>query len=252
MENVNPTLVDYSRQAAFDNEYDDSTVSLEDVIIVGCGGIGFWCGILIAMLGKTVRMVLFDKEKIEPTNMNRLPVPQSWSGVPKVVALKRIINTIRPDMSVVAVRTHITEESIDILAKTAMKALAFPVIVDTTDDARAQKRIYDWYNTHGNSKVITYIKMGYEKSTVGAYRVLNAWIPADYRPGYRTTSANAVTSAVAAGMGIYKLLFGGPKDMTIDLKTLLDKPEGWHASQDDDEEHDGGDEDVDNDGQEDN
>ena len=221
------SLVDYSRQQAFVREINNEQWGVVDsqVIIIGCGGIGFWLGIQLGMTGLVKGITVFDKEKIEATNLNRLPVPQTWIGKPKVQCFKRIVQMLRPELAVTAVKAHITEDTSGVLksliSTTGRNGL---IIFDCTDDARAQKMIYDLIQ-EGRRHNVRYVKAGYEGHNVGAVKVLNAWIPADYRPGYTTTNANAITSSVAAGLAIYKMLFGSEEDMKINLKEVVNKGE---------------------------
>lgn len=235
------SMVDYSRQETFNAEVQNEAWDVKDaqVIIIGCGGIGFWLGIQLAMTGLIAGITVFDKEKIEASNLNRLPVPQTWAGKPKVLCFKRIVQMLRPELAVTAVKAHITEDTTGVLKKLIEDNQRHLIVFDCTDDARAQKMIYDLVRAVGST--IRYIKAGYEGHNIGAIKVLNAWIPADYRPGYRTTNANAVTSAIAAGVAIYKMIFGSNEDLKLNLKEVVSNqpapgqrvrrnPRGQHAT----------------------
>lgn len=218
---IGVSMVDYSRQEAFNTEVANEAWGVKDaqVIIIGCGGIGFWLGLQLGMTGLTGGITIFDKEKVEASNLNRLPVPQTWVGKPKVLCFKRIVQMLRPELPVTAVKAHITEDTSGVLKKLIEENGRHLIVFDCTDDARAQKMIYDLVQAAG--RMVRYVKAGYEGHNIGAVKVLNAWIPADYRPGYRTTNANAVTSAVAGGIAIYKMIFGSNEDLKINLKDVV-------------------------------
>lgn len=217
---LEPTLVDYSRQQAFNEQIPYATPS--SLVVIGCGGIGFWLALMFCMTGNIKKLTIFDGERIEASNLNRLPVPQTWIGKPKVLCLQHMIHMIRPEVSVVSVKSHVTEDSKGILRQLLISSSN--LVVDTTDDARAQSLIYSIVKDAAKEFHTQYVKVGYEGHNIGAVAELNAWIPADYRPGYRTTNANAITSAVAAGFGIYKILFGDKRDMKLNLKEFVNSP----------------------------
>lgn len=215
-------LVTYDRQEQLDTLIQHVN-SHKYNIIIGCGGVGFWAGIFLAMMGHT-GFVLIDGDKIEPTNLNRLPVPQNWVGMSKVLALKRLIRMLRPEAVVTCIRAHVTHDEIDLLKQTVDELVRYGLnIIDTTDDARIQRKIFDTLSVQIGRGDIEYTKMGYEGLEVGAYKDYNVWVPADYRPGYRTTNANATTSAIAAGLGVFKLLIGDDDDMRFDIGKTVNK-----------------------------
>jgi hypothetical protein len=218
--------VDYSRQESMDSQL-LSLYKERTHIIVGTGGIGFWVGILLAMMGCRY-FILIDGDKIEPTNLSRLPVPQSMVGFLKVNALKRIIRFLRPDTLCISVPRHILKEEArgfinSLVTKYYIQMNGGAFVWDTTDDARVQKQLY-----LGTANYI-YTKVGYEGFKVGAYGEYDVWINEEtYAPGYRTTEANAVSSVLAAAMGIFHGLYRREtfkKDLNLDVRELLTKEE---------------------------
>jgi hypothetical protein len=94
----------YNRQETIQDE-----LSIPDnVIIVGCGGVGTWVAIALAM-GGTQRFILIDHDNIEEHNLNRLPYPQSSIGRNKAEALKEYIINIRPGAYVVAIDQRVED-----------------------------------------------------------------------------------------------------------------------------------------------
>ncbi len=83
----------YDRQASL------GIYSPEEVSIIGCGGIGAWVAIDLAMTG-TEKVNLFDSDDLEAHNLNRLPFTLNDIGKPKVEVLKKYIENIRPDADV--------------------------------------------------------------------------------------------------------------------------------------------------------
>jgi len=225
-------LVDYSRQAEFDGEIQQVLLDKQrnHHVIIGCGGVGFWLGLMLAMQGYD-RFTLIDGDKIDNSNLNRLPVPQTWIGTNKAVALRKMIRFLRPTTIITALAAHITPETITLLNTLTEKQMEDYSINavrfwDTTDDARIQQRIKtmveELIKARGAQRVM-YRKIGYEGWKVGNYADYNVWLDeATYRPGYRTARANAITSAVSASLGFLGMAFNSP-DIDIDLKKLLTK-----------------------------
>jgi len=214
----NVDLVDYSRQ----RELDSRLVGIKDTthFILGCGGIGYWLGIQLAMLGAS-NFVLVDGDKLEASNLNRLPVPQTWIGHNKALALSNMIHFLRPLCTVTVIQQHASVENIGLFLGVAgdlASRLHHSLNTwDCTDNARIQKVIYK-----AAKDVSYYTKLGYEGMEVGCYNNFNIWIDeATYQPGYRTSNANAVTSSIAAGLGIFYRGLGLAQDNNINLETLV-------------------------------
>lgn len=207
------SLVDYSRQAEFDSNMSFRNGTYH--YIIGCGGVGFWLGTLLAMQGQE-SFCLIDGQKIEKSNLNRLPVPPSWIGTNKAVALRKTIRTLRPLTIVQVVTTHVEENTIPFL----MKNVGYGRIIvwDCTDDGRIQQKIYKLLKTRGDIK---YRKIGYEGFQVGSYNAYDVWLPADYAPGYRTSNACAPTSALAAVLGIVSEGLSVGHDVELNIRDFV-------------------------------
>lgn len=229
MENIIEQLnvIDYSRQSELDGVMGQKMTKEDVMVIVGCGGIGFWLGLQLAMLGYRY-FILIDGDNIEYSNLNRLPVPQTWVGINKAVALRKIIRSMRLDTVVLPVSTHICKDTLSILKDVSdrFKGLGSHgyyyrggnvTVWDTTDDAKIQTQIHDYVKGQSN---VTYRKLGYEGFNVGCYKEYSVWTADDYETGYRTSNANAVTSALSAGLGIFARCLT-ENDVELDLRKLL-------------------------------
>ncbi len=207
---------------------------MEYNVVIGCGGIGMWTALMLAMLGQQY-FVFMDGDKIDNSNLSRLPVPQTWIGVNKAVALRKLIRNLRPDCIIGVLTSHITEDTLHLLESFTANLEGnehryyshndIINIWDTTDDARIQKRISKYVDTMKDKyDRCRYRKIGYEGFQVGNYKSMsNMWIPEDYQGGgYRTTQANAVSSAISAGLGIFANYLN-TEDMNIDLYSLITK-----------------------------
>lgn len=199
--------IDYSRQEEMTTEVFRNATFNGTNIIVGCGGVGFWLAIFLAMNGAE-RLVLIDGDKIEPSNLNRLPILPRLVGHNKTLALRKMIKMIRPECNIACVPYHLTEDNMvttfaDIISvANRNKALSF--VWDCTDNVRSQIMLYKYVKRHLDNSKFKYCKLGYDGYNVGAYTNYDVWFDADtYQPGYRRTVANSLTSAVAAAFGLF-------------------------------------------------
>ena len=83
--------MDYSRQEPL-GIVRDQTVS-----IVGCGGVGNWLALFLVLAGIR-ELHLFDEDKVEEHNLNRLCLPSSAVGHEKALALREHLLALRPDL----------------------------------------------------------------------------------------------------------------------------------------------------------
>jgi len=225
----NTGLVDYSRQQEFDNEISQHLPKDESNIIIGCGGVGFWLGLFLAMNGYE-DFFLMDGEKLDATNLNRIPVPQTWLGQNKAVALRKLIRQIRPATRIVCLTSHITEDTLDVIRQFHAKQNLYKTTVwDTTDNALIQAKISKFVTnlqatTTQGMATVKYRKIGYEAWDVGCYENYDIWVDEEnYQPGYRTSRANSVTSAIAAGLGFFARGLNMSHDTQFNIKQMLEQ-----------------------------
>ena len=219
------TLVDNSRQTGMQQEL--RMRDNETHMVIGCGGIGFWLALLLCMMGES-RFILMDGDKIDNSNLNRLPTPQTWLGLNKAVALRKMIRLLRPDCIVTVLGTHITPDTLNIIEQFFnrrndhyFQRIEHLTVWDTTDNAEIQKKIHNTVKgiRRGADKVV-YRKLGYEGFKVANYEHYSVWTPEGYTTGYRTTQANAVSSVLSAGIGLFSRYLTD-QDVNVDLKKLI-------------------------------
>ena len=222
MANFIDNAIDYSRQMEMEGFRHDSLTSYDHVVI-GCGGIGYWTAIFLAMMGAK-SITLIDGDNIESSNVPRLPVGVRHIGQMKVRVLKATLRLLRPMVRVAVIPTHLHHNSVDaVLLHCNVNRMARRIIFiwDCTDDARIQKDIALWADISG----APYRKLGYDGWRIGSYGkglITSMWISDDtYRPGYTTNSSNVLSSVVCAALGILRE-FVAPCD---DNETLNDNLE---------------------------
>lgn len=223
-------LVDYSRQREMD---EDMTTLRDDRIhvVVGCGGVGFWLGMFLAMNG-AYGLIVCDGQTIDATNLNRIPVPQTFLGRNKAIALRKTIKMLRPECLVSVIPLHVTDDvgfaSLHKVADGELSGRRTHMVWDCTDNARVQRKLSQFCL----ARDIAYRKLGYEGYKVGYYTQMEAvWFDeATYQPGYRTSRANAMSSALTAAFGIFAKGLEGrndvgiatpAQDITIDIKNII-------------------------------
>lgn len=82
----------YTRQETFN-------LAKPDVTIIGCGGVGVWAALSLA-LGGVNSLTLYDGDTLSLHNLNRFPLPFSSVGEMKSVALSNWLATLRPDIDI--------------------------------------------------------------------------------------------------------------------------------------------------------
>ena len=213
---MDTTNVDYSRQAGMDADLPMNALRNTTHIIIGCGGIGFWLGMFLAMNG-CEKFILIDGDKIDRSSLNRLPVPARWIGKRKTLALSTTIRVMRPNTVITRWDKDICENTIQSLKETNTLIYNHYQVWDCTDNVKIQKLLTRAFAER-------YIKIGYEGFKIGVYDSFDVWIDEnDYSRGYRTTMANSMSSAMSAIMGVMYKLNGLRGDTLYNLTDIAHK-----------------------------
>lgn len=88
----------------------------KSVIIVGVGGVGSVSAEMLVRCG-VGKLIIFDYDKVELANMNRLFYTPDQCGMSKVAAAKKSLGFINPDVEIV-------DFNYDIVRRTPRPALA--------------------------------------------------------------------------------------------------------------------------------
>jgi len=161
----------------------------QSVTIVGLGGIGFWVAKFLAMAGLE-KIFLFDFDIIEEHNLNRLDLPARFVGRNKADVVKLIINSIRPECSVIAMPFKFSD----------VHNTGTDWLIDCTDKFAAQQE---------NQKIakkqnIQYVKAGYDGEDFSINNSVAEWGEAD--DGYVTVPSYVVPAVLIASMTVAKVL----------------------------------------------
>lgn len=101
----------------------------ESATIIGCGGVGAWVGLNLALIGVST-LYLVDYDKIEKHNLNRTPFKQSHIGDFKVTALANLIGE-RRNAEVIPITKKIEDPEVNLLFMDEIKE---SVIIDCKDN----------------------------------------------------------------------------------------------------------------------
>lgn len=101
----------------------------ESATVIGCGGVGAWVGLNLALIGVS-ELYLIDFDKIEKHNLNRTPFKQSHIDLFKVNALADLINE-RRDIEVIPITKKIEDSEVNLLF---MDKIEDSIIIDCKDN----------------------------------------------------------------------------------------------------------------------
>ncbi len=176
----------------------------KSITIVGCGGIGFHVAKIAAMSG-IEKIVLFDPDVIEISNLNRLDVPMATIGKNKAMVTKVTIKMIRPDCDVISYPFKYNESF----------AVNTDWVVDCTDRMASQienKRVADLIHAK-------YVKAGYNGEHMTIANDVAEW--GESVDGYTITPSWAVPAIVVAALTVAKIMKYNNKEMSSDLNRLF-------------------------------
>ena len=196
-----------------------------EVSIIGCGGVGAWAGIDLALVG-VEKITLFDNDKLEIHNLNRVPFRPDDVGKPKTEVLKKFIKKIRPGATVY-IRGHLTEIS---------KALLRGSVIDCTDALATQQMIFAMCQ----EKSLPYYRIGYDGPHItvidgqhkDAPKLNKVWEDGSGRSGYTSVPSWVVPPMIAAAFMTEMICKGSPgngKPISTNVHNLMDI--NWYMEQ---------------------
>lgn len=165
----------------------------ETATIIGCGGTGYWTGLLLAMSG-CGNLILVDSDRLEHSNRNRLPISFSEVSASKTSVLKNHILRLR-DIRVERHESMIVEaEDCQILRGS---------VFCCTDNLKSQQLIQAYCRKHG----FPYQRIGYDGISLNVSEAFPlTFSKADVPDGYETTPSWVVPAVTAAALGVFAKL----------------------------------------------
>lgn len=122
--------------------------SEHSAVVIGLGGIGSWVALNLAMTGLGT-LILYDNDKVEPSNLNRTLFKLSHINKPKVIAVKELISERRKDTIVITNQELLTVEHLK-------KLEGIDYIFDCSDTTRLKDSIAQL------KQKPRYLKLGYD------------------------------------------------------------------------------------------
>jgi len=174
------------------NRQQNIAISVPEIVsIVGCGGVGVWVAIFLALVG-VPHLKLFDGDIIETHNLNRVPFTLDDISQPKVSVLKKYVESTRRECFV-ETYGHVDELSQYMLSG---------VVVDCTDAPIIQQKISQYCE---NNK-IRYYRVGCDANHITILTSLKELWGEDEEPGYEVVPNYVVPPVLVAILTVHAIV----------------------------------------------
>lgn len=174
----------------------------KSVAVVGCGGVGSWVAILLAMAG-VPELWLFDNDHVSEHNRNRLPVWPDMVGNRKSTAVMETICQLRPQCRIYDC-AGFSPELADQLFE---ESTPFNWIIATTDTHVSRLMVKAW----ADGALVRYIEAAAEGEFGSCTGVPAEWATAaETQPGYASVPVWAGPAVVAAYLAVVHILHYTP------------------------------------------
>lgn len=163
--------------------------------VVGVGGTGFWTAILLAMSGVD-ELILVDHDIVEISNLNRLPVKDSFINVKKIHVAKDFVQGIRK-----TTRLELHDKKIE---KPEDCVMLRGAIFCCTDNLKSQQIIC----AYSKKNDIPYQRIGYDGTVLNVSKTFPlSFKEVNERGGYSVTPSWVVPAVLAAAIGVSSRLY---------------------------------------------
>lgn len=162
----------------------------EAAAIVGLGGTGFWTAVFLAMSG-VEELILIDSDIVEVSNLNRLPLKESFVGMNKTVAVKEFLGEIRKPLRI-EIHNCRLEKPED------CQILRGPVFC-CTDNLRSQQLVCAYCQKNN----LAYQRIGYDGTILNVSKTFPlTFEEAKEQDGYTVTPSWVIPAVLAAAAGV--------------------------------------------------
>jgi hypothetical protein len=187
----------------------------QKIVVVGCGGIGAWCGYFLGLAGVR-ELALFDGDEISEHNLNRLPFTPEDIGKPKSLALAALIRKARPETAIRAYGHFDFEVPSHCEAVSSANR-----VVCSTDSLRSRREVYKAVKGHPAGhlrqpevdaiRAGRYIELGADGLGMSISGTPAEWASElEGQPGYTSVPQFVGPCAMAASMACYYILLDQP------------------------------------------
>ncbi len=193
----------YDRQDRLDLDTD------KNIVVIGCGGIGWHVAKNFAMTGVT-SVTVFDDDIIEIHNLPRLDVPETCLGKNKATLLEKFVKQMRPDSNFTGYPFKFNKDLVDMNK--------VDVIIDCTDKHSVQIDNQQIANDNG----VDYVKAGYDGFHITISNSIPLW---DAKPertegGYTIIPSFICPASIVASLTVNKILTNSDQEISCNLTDL--------------------------------
>jgi|SRR5579859_5255119 len=184
------------------------------VHVVGCGGVGTWAAIMLALSG-VKHLHLYEDDVIDESNLNRLPYAPSQIGQTKMDALCDAVKKLRPEI-------ELTQHGR--FQPLMHRFQAGEPVIGAVDTMRDRQVIYGACRNQG----AYYIDIGAESHQCTLSDSPADWMLVADRPGYFTpiwVAPAVMAAALAVSAAVYRSVKEGDS-VLIDLTNLPSTGQG--------------------------
>jgi molybdopterin/thiamine biosynthesis adenylyltransferase len=176
----------------------------QSVIVVGCGGIGFWVSKFLILSG-VKELYAYDPDVFEEHNMNRIDITTSLLGRNKADVVKMMANSLRPEMRCLSFPYPFSSTF----------SLKADWVVDCTDKQQSQLT----NQKIAKEKGFKYFKAGYDGESFSIHNSVAEW--GDAVDGYTVVPSWVVPASVVAAMAVAKIMKYEKSEMVSDIKGVF-------------------------------
>jgi len=176
----------------------------QTIVIVGCGGIGYWVAKFAAMSG-IEKMYVFDDDTIEQHNLNRLDLSDEFIGKNKADVVKNMVETIRPSCTCYSMPFRLSDSA----------PIDGDWLVDCTDEYKSQLKNQEIAKKRG----LRYFKAGYDGEQFSIHNTVAEWGKAE--DGYTIVPSWVSPAVIIASMAIAKIVKYPEKEMVSNIKGIF-------------------------------
>lgn len=181
-------------EAIYERQQDIELLNIQQASVIGCGGVGYWVALFLAMSG-VEHLLLFDDDILEITNLNRLPLNRNDVGNNKTSVLRDRIRNLRQNCMVETYRRRLeTEED--------CSKIRGDVCFCCTDTFKSQKMINAYCRRNG----ILYQRAGYDGTLLNVSRATPLSFGDVEETGYEVTPSWVVPAVMSAATAVASVM----------------------------------------------
>lgn len=165
----------------------------ESVAVIGCGGVGSWVAMFLALAG-VPRLALWDSDMVSESNLNRLPLGPEYLNQAKSLALAHSLHRLVPRCDTTGYFKWATPVTY---------ADSPEWVVVSTDTWASRREVWEWAQKHQ----VCYIEASAEGEWGGVTGEPATFAtPDEDSPGYASVPVHVGPCVIAASLACYHVL----------------------------------------------